>query len=479
MTTPRAFLIRHGETSWSLNGRHTGTTELPLTANGERRIIATGKALVGDDRLIGPGKLGGIYVSPRHRARRTLELLNIGCRERMPWHTADKEGKEGAGEKLDEGVRSEAKVQVTEDIREWDYGVYEGLTSQQVGLSPADVTTRLDRLIHDIRTRFHNPAIGKPKDDEAAQRSDVLLVAHGHILRAFAMRWIGRELSSGVSLLLEAGGVGTLSYEHHRIEEPAILPYLSYYTGAGIVLPQDVASDYWAKVASGTQRSVDGCNGGIQAASEPLLGGRFFSGLYAEHCTTHPRGQYIQLGYHTNEKDSSIVESKFEGDSEDEPGPEEDVRDPDNPWDEAPDTTPTATAVAAVSGPSTIISITATIATDIAGAASVLDLGVGLGTTHTDYVGIPPVTLKSTGSHTGCGSTIPNATFHKLLDQAQDDFNNAKGHSITKSHHNITVDVYSLRYMSAIPWTRMMVCAACCSGFEPMGCLIFSRGVSM
>ena len=52
MPTPRVFIIRHGETEWSLNGRHTGTTELPLTANGESRIRATGKALVGDDRLI-------------------------------------------------------------------------------------------------------------------------------------------------------------------------------------------------------------------------------------------------------------------------------------------------------------------------------------------------------------------------------------------------------------------------------------------
>ncbi len=67
--------------------------------------------------------------------------------------------------------------------------------------SPMDVTKRLDRLIMDIRTRFHNSAIGKPKDE--APISDVVLVAHGHILRAFSMRWIGRELTDGVALLLE------------------------------------------------------------------------------------------------------------------------------------------------------------------------------------------------------------------------------------------------------------------------------------
>ena len=113
-------------------------------------------------------------------------------------------------------------MQITDDIREWDYGDYEGLTSVQIkeqrknagekvwdiwrdgcpgGESPADVTKRLDKLINEIRTRFHHEAIGKPKGE--APISDVLLVAHGHILRAFAMRWIGKDLTEGVSLLLE------------------------------------------------------------------------------------------------------------------------------------------------------------------------------------------------------------------------------------------------------------------------------------
>ena len=70
------------------------------------------------------------YVSPRHRARRTLELLDMGCRDKLPWD-------DDSAPKPDEySVRCDAKVQITEDIREWDYGDYEGLTSQQVRHCP-------------------------------------------------------------------------------------------------------------------------------------------------------------------------------------------------------------------------------------------------------------------------------------------------------------------------------------------------------
>lgn len=155
MTTPRVFIIRHGETEWSLNGRHTGTSDIPLTANGEQRIRATAAALVGPDRLIVPERLAHIYVSPRTRAQRTLELLIGGdrkgaswCPAKLPWerHGDVEEEKTGAeGTSAEKGV-SKAQIEVTEAVREWDYGDYEGVTSKEIqqrrteqGLPPWDI----------------------------------------------------------------------------------------------------------------------------------------------------------------------------------------------------------------------------------------------------------------------------------------------------------------------------------------------------
>ena len=109
--------------------------------------------------------------------------------------------------------------------------------------SPEDVVRRLDALIQDIRNKYQQPCFEDPEET----KGDVLIVAHGHILRAFAMRWTGKPLTE-TSLILEAGGIGTLryepssllcfrqiygclwciwltkcSYEHHNIDEPAII----------------------------------------------------------------------------------------------------------------------------------------------------------------------------------------------------------------------------------------------------------------
>ena len=74
-STPRIFLIRHGETEWSQSGRHTGRTEVPLTENGENQVKALGQVVYGKGKLIDPAKLAKMWVSPRQRTVRTYELL--------------------------------------------------------------------------------------------------------------------------------------------------------------------------------------------------------------------------------------------------------------------------------------------------------------------------------------------------------------------------------------------------------------------
>ena len=168
------FVIRHGETAWSLSGRHTGTTDLPLTDNGRRLAERMGLALKETDFAL-------VLVSGMLRARQTCELAGLG-----------------------------GKAIIDNDLMEWNYGVYEGLTPAQIeklspgwlvfrdgcpgGETPDQVGARADRVI--ARTR--------------AVQGDVALFAHGHILRVLAARWIGLAPLDGQRFLLDTGRLSIL-----------------------------------------------------------------------------------------------------------------------------------------------------------------------------------------------------------------------------------------------------------------------------
>ena len=178
MATQEVFLIRHGETEWSLNGRHTGSSDIPLTEKG--RQVA---------RLWQPyaaaRSFGLVLSSPLQRARETCELAGLA-----------------------------GQAQIEDDLREWNYGDYEGLTPQQIraaqpkwqifrdgcpgGESPDQVGARVDRVIARIR----------------AVTGDVAVFAHGHVLRVFGARWLGLPASAGSHFLLETATLCTLSSYH-------------------------------------------------------------------------------------------------------------------------------------------------------------------------------------------------------------------------------------------------------------------------
>lgn len=204
-----------GETEWTISGRFTGRSDIPLTPHGESQVISSSRVVVGPGKLIDPAKIARVFISPRIRARRTSELLFGGS------------------------MRPEL-VEITEDIREWEYGLYEGLLISQIragrkergldkerpwdiwhdgcegGESAEEITKRLDNFIARIK-EIQAPCVNGEKP------ADVVVIAHGHSLRAFAKRWIGFEMSMRLPLMLEPGAVGVLSYEHHNIDEPAFL----------------------------------------------------------------------------------------------------------------------------------------------------------------------------------------------------------------------------------------------------------------
>ncbi|MBC6983761.1 histidine phosphatase family protein [Caulobacter sp. 17J80-11] len=169
------YCVRHGETAWSLSGQHTGVTDIPLTDNGRRLAERLRPVLARQTFAL-------VLVSPLRRARETAALAGLGDR-----------------------------AEVEPDLKEWDYGDYEGMTSDQIhhgrpgwmifhdgapgGETPAEVGARVDRVIARAR----------------AAPGDVALFAHGHLLRVLGARWIGLPPEGGARFLLDTGTLSILS----------------------------------------------------------------------------------------------------------------------------------------------------------------------------------------------------------------------------------------------------------------------------
>jgi broad specificity phosphatase PhoE len=182
MSGPSVWLVRHGETTWSRDGRHTSVTDVPLTEEGVASAQEIGRRLAGHD-------FAAVLTSPRLRARETAELAGF------PDAVTD------------------------DDLAEWDYGDYEGLTTAEIrrsvagwtvwthpvpgGESARDVGTRVDRVIERAR----------------AADGDVLLFGHGHALRALTARWLGQPVADGRLYRLDTSTESVLGYER---ETPVI-----------------------------------------------------------------------------------------------------------------------------------------------------------------------------------------------------------------------------------------------------------------
>ncbi|MCM3925152.1 histidine phosphatase family protein [Frankia sp. AiPs1] len=185
----RVVLLRHGETEWSRLGRHTGRTDVELTAEGERQ--AAGQAA-----RLSTWSFGLVATSPRVRARHTADLAGLVA-------------------------TAETERESWDDLAEWDYGGYEGITTATIretvpgwtvwtepvpaGETAEQVGARADAVLGRLR-----PWLG---------RGDVALVGHGHMLRVLVARWLGLPPRAGAYFVLAAGGLSVLGHEH---ESPVV-----------------------------------------------------------------------------------------------------------------------------------------------------------------------------------------------------------------------------------------------------------------
>jgi broad specificity phosphatase PhoE len=175
--SPEVWLVRHAETEWSLSGKHTGRTDVPLTDAGREGARALGEHLRERSFAL-------VLTSPLERARETAALAGLG-----------------------------AHAQQREDLLEWDYGEYEGITTREIrerrpgwylwddgvpgGETGEEVAARCDRIIEEV----------------LGAEGDVAIFAHGHVLRALGARWVEEPVRFGGRLYLATGSLSVLGFE--------------------------------------------------------------------------------------------------------------------------------------------------------------------------------------------------------------------------------------------------------------------------
>ena len=182
MAPPELWLLRHGATEWALNGRHTGSTDLPLLAEGE----AEARALA---PLLSRQQFAAVYTSPLQRARQTCALAGLG----------------------DQAV-------IEPDLREWDYGRYEGITTAEIrqtvpGWSVFTHPCPDGERLEQVQQRCEG-LISRLLERHPGEK--VALFAHGHILRSLAGCWLGLGVAGGALLVLGTGSFCVLGSEREQ-----------------------------------------------------------------------------------------------------------------------------------------------------------------------------------------------------------------------------------------------------------------------
>ncbi|MGY1682565.1 histidine phosphatase family protein [Geodermatophilus sp. SYSU D01176] len=179
-------VLRHGQTEWSLSGQHTSVTDLPLLPEGEEQA----RRLRGE---FGDRSFAAVWVSPRLRARRTAELAGL-----TPTATDEDLVELDYG-----GYEGRTTAAISEEMgRTWSIWVDGTIPGETPGETLQDVGVRVDRVLDRARPLLAD--------------GDVMLIAHGHVLRILTARWLGLDPAAGRLLALPAGSYGVLGHEHAR-----------------------------------------------------------------------------------------------------------------------------------------------------------------------------------------------------------------------------------------------------------------------